>query len=43
LARWGTTLQGRGACAFLDGAANLAGTFSKIITSDRTMQPVAVE
>jgi NADH:ubiquinone oxidoreductase subunit F (NADH-binding) len=42
LARWGTALQGRGACAFLDGAANLAGTFSKIITSDEVMHPVAV-
>jgi NADH:ubiquinone oxidoreductase subunit F (NADH-binding) len=26
LARWGATLQGRGACAFLDGAATLART-----------------
>jgi NADH:ubiquinone oxidoreductase subunit F (NADH-binding) len=42
LARWGTTLQGRGACAFLDGAANLAGTFSKIITSDLALHPAAV-
>jgi NADH:ubiquinone oxidoreductase subunit F (NADH-binding) len=42
LARWGTALQGRGACAFLDGAANLAGTFSRIITSDRATQPIAV-
>lgn len=26
LSRWGTALRGRGACAFLDGAANLART-----------------
>jgi NADH:ubiquinone oxidoreductase subunit F (NADH-binding) len=42
LARWGTTMQGRGACAFLDGAANLSGTFSKIMTSNQAMHPVAV-
>jgi NADH:ubiquinone oxidoreductase subunit F (NADH-binding) len=28
LARWGQTLRGRGACAFLDGAANLARSIS---------------
>lgn len=29
LGRWGTSLSGRGACAFLDGAANLARTASR--------------
>jgi NADH:ubiquinone oxidoreductase subunit F (NADH-binding) len=35
LARWGTTLPGRGACAFLDGAATLART----VTADLIAAP----
>jgi NADH:ubiquinone oxidoreductase subunit F (NADH-binding) len=31
LSRWGTSLRGRGACAFLDGAANLARSMSELI------------
>ncbi|MGV9861067.1 NADH-ubiquinone oxidoreductase-F iron-sulfur binding region domain-containing protein [Rhodococcus koreensis] len=34
LRRWSTGLQGRGACAFLDGAANLAGS-----VADRHSRP----
>jgi NADH:ubiquinone oxidoreductase subunit F (NADH-binding) len=33
LTRWGTALRGRGACAFLDGAANLARTTSDLLGS----------
>jgi NADH:ubiquinone oxidoreductase subunit F (NADH-binding) len=32
LARWGTTLPGRGACAFLDGAATLARSLAAHLT-----------
>ncbi|GAA2357698.1 NADH-ubiquinone oxidoreductase-F iron-sulfur binding region domain-containing protein [Dactylosporangium salmoneum] len=35
LARWGTTLPGRGACAFLDGAATLARSVAADLTTAR--------
>jgi NADH:ubiquinone oxidoreductase subunit F (NADH-binding) len=38
LARWGTTLPGRGACAFLDGAATLARSVAAELTRS-TAQP----
>jgi NADH:ubiquinone oxidoreductase subunit F (NADH-binding) len=34
LARWGTTLRGRGACAFLDGAATLARSVAPEIAAE---------
>jgi NADH:ubiquinone oxidoreductase subunit F (NADH-binding) len=34
LARWGTTLRGRGACAFLDGAATLARSIATEIAAE---------
>lgn len=37
LTRWGSSLQGRGACAFLDGAAALARSVAEITTN----QPAA--
>jgi NADH:ubiquinone oxidoreductase subunit F (NADH-binding) len=45
LARWGLSLRGRGACAFLDGAANLARTVSELAGHARSglgMAPSAV-
>lgn len=41
LARWGTTLTGRGACAFIDGAATLARTTVAVISSKQFMEPRA--
>lgn len=38
LTRWGTSLRGKGACAFLDGAANLARTTLDLITPDPVLE-----
>lgn len=39
LQRWGTSLRGRGACAFLDGAANLARTSVRVLHPTHVLEP----
>lgn len=39
LQRWGTSLRGKGACALLDGAANLARTSVRLTSSTRVLEP----
>jgi NADH:ubiquinone oxidoreductase subunit F (NADH-binding) len=41
LERWGTSLRGRGACALLDGAANLASSYATWIATEPTWDLVS--
>ncbi|MGA7834945.1 MAG: NADH-ubiquinone oxidoreductase-F iron-sulfur binding region domain-containing protein [Acidimicrobiales bacterium] len=41
LTRWGTSLRGRGACAFLDGAANLAKSYVDWVVKEPTKDLVS--
>jgi NADH:ubiquinone oxidoreductase subunit F (NADH-binding) len=43
LARWGVSLTGRGACAFIDGAASLARTTVAVVSAKTYMQPIREE